>query len=442
MFYRHLLRVAASLAVLLFATPAAGQRPDTTHLSPERADHLAGLYTLEDDRLVYVLDLRDQLNGKPTLSLVEYASGRVRALYPLASGAFEAGNAWFRRESVEYRIQFQEESDDGDAAPALRWEEDGQFVSGYRVPLREREVSIRNGDVTLGGTLVLPPDSGPHPAVVMIPGSGPLTRRTPRYMGDLLAARGVAVLAMDKRGTGASTGEWRGLSHAEWATDVEAQLDFLHRQPAIDSGRLGLFASSEGGFVGPIVASRRDDVRFLVCRVCSAHPHRTVILDDQVHQLRGRGLAEADVQRGRELLLRIMHYAIERTEYDSLAAYAREGTGTQWRSVFPPSSIPGPTAAYWDEYRGVLEVDPGEYYAEMEIPVLVVLGEDDNRIIVRKHRRAFREMADLGLELTLWVVEGATHGLLLREDGVGITQYPKHLHGRIADWVVRHADVK
>ncbi len=131
----------------------------------------------------------------------------------------------------------------------------------------------------------------------MASGSGPETRRIPRYVADILAYHGVAVLVTDKRGTGGATGTWNGLSHAEWAGDVEAELDFLRRQPDIDAGRLGLYGNSESGYVVPVVAGRRPDVRLLVYRVCAALPHAEVILDTETGMRRRRGLAEAGVAR-------------------------------------------------------------------------------------------------------------------------------------------------
>src|SRR5690606_15295528 len=43
-------------------------------------------------------------------------------------------------------------------------------------PYDEEEVTFANGDVTLAGTLTLPPGDGPVPAVVLITGSGPQDR--------------------------------------------------------------------------------------------------------------------------------------------------------------------------------------------------------------------------------------------------------------------------
>jgi pimeloyl-ACP methyl ester carboxylesterase len=240
----------------------------------------------------------------------------------------------------------------------------------------------------------------------------------------------------DKRGTGASTGQWNNLSHADWATDVDAQLDFLRTQPGIDTSRIGLFAGSEGGFVAPVVASRRSDVRFVVCRVCSALPHAPVILDDQRGQLLRRGLTAADAARGAELLDRMMRFALTRTGYDSLVQYANSGAGTPWRSVLPMATIPAADAAYWTRYRGVLAVDPAEHYRRLNVPVLAILGERDDRILVDRHRAVFEAIADAGRDLTLWVVPGATHGLLV---GGARLAYPPDLHERIAAWIAAAA---
>ena len=67
-------------------------------------------------------------------------------------------------------------------------------------------------DVTLAGTIAVPPGPGPHPAAVLVGGFGPneprrrasATAATGAYRGWAreLAERGLAVLRYDKRGTG------------------------------------------------------------------------------------------------------------------------------------------------------------------------------------------------------------------------------------------------
>ncbi len=333
----------AVVAVLLAIAPAGAQQRDTVAFPPARADALAGLWILEDGRLVHVTDLRDQM-GEPALSATEFASGRARALFPRKEGWFDAGNAWFRWDSIEYRVRFDETLQ---PARALTWEEEGRVLAGRRAPLVEREVSIRSGDVLLAGTLVLPPGPGPYPALVMVPGSGPETRRIPRQVGDLLAYNGIAVLVTDKRGTGNSTGAWNGLSHADWAGDVEAQLDFLRAQPEIAPDRIGLWGNSEGGYVVPVVAARRPDVRFLVCRVCAALPQGEVIPDIETGARRRRGMAEAEVVAAVEMVERMIRYALTRAAYDRLAAHFESGAERPWRASFPVRQLPPADAHYW-----------------------------------------------------------------------------------------------
>ena len=71
----------------------------------------------------------------------------------------------------------------------------------------EETVHFANGDIALAGTLVLPEGSQPHPAVVLVHGSGPQKRdlSTARWF----AAEGIAALAYDKRGVGESGGDFR-----------------------------------------------------------------------------------------------------------------------------------------------------------------------------------------------------------------------------------------
>jgi hypothetical protein len=81
--------------------------------------------------------------------------------------------------------------------------------------LREEEVSYENkaAGVKFAGTLTLPPGKGPFPAVLLITGTGPLDRAETALghkpflvLVNYLTRRGIAVLRVDDRGVGGSTG--------------------------------------------------------------------------------------------------------------------------------------------------------------------------------------------------------------------------------------------
>jgi dipeptidyl aminopeptidase/acylaminoacyl peptidase len=108
-----------------------------------------------------------------------------------------------------------------------------------RVPIRQEEVTFKNGDVTLAGTLVIPPSKGKHPAIVFTHGSGPQLREVMWGLGYLYAARGFVVLSYDKRGVGKSTGNWREASFEDLADDAVAAAKFLQSRKDIDPKQIG-----------------------------------------------------------------------------------------------------------------------------------------------------------------------------------------------------------
>ena len=79
----------------------------------------------------------------------------------------------------------------------------------------------------------------------MLHGSGPDTRQGYQLYAEYPARRGIAALAYDKRGTGASSGDWRRATFEDLARDALAGLDSLRLHPGIDSETVGLRRNRE-----------------------------------------------------------------------------------------------------------------------------------------------------------------------------------------------------
>jgi dipeptidyl aminopeptidase/acylaminoacyl peptidase len=149
---------------------------------------------------------------------------------------------------------------------------------------------------TLAGTLTLPAGasrSRPAAVIVTISGTGPQDRdehlgfggyRPFRQIADSLGRRGIAVLRMDDRGTGASKGTFKGTTHFEFAEDIRAALQYLRTRPEIDTSRIGLVGHSEGALDAAIVASKEPVVRAIVLLAGQARPLRQS-LENQLRDL-------------------------------------------------------------------------------------------------------------------------------------------------------------
>ena len=110
-----------------------------------------------------------------------------------------------------------------------------------------------------------------YPTVILITGSGQQDRDETIFMhkpfaviADYLTGKGFAVLRVDDRGIGKSTGNFTKSTSADFAKDVEAALDFIKTLPVVDTNKLGLIGHSEGGMIAPLVASKRKEVKFIV----------------------------------------------------------------------------------------------------------------------------------------------------------------------------------
>jgi uncharacterized protein len=135
------------------------------------------------------------------------------------------------------------------------------------------EVAYDNADKTahLAGTLTYPKQGGPFPAAILITGSGQQDRdetimehKPFAVIADALTKEGFAVLRVDDRGTGKSTGRVIDATSADFAKDVEAGIAYLKTRAMIDKSRLGLIGHSEGGLIAALVAAKNKDINFVV----------------------------------------------------------------------------------------------------------------------------------------------------------------------------------
>ena len=140
-------------------------------------------------------------------------------------------------------------------------------------PYRAENVEYNNTDnkVHFGATLTLPKSAGPFPVVILISGSGQQDRDETIYnhkpfavIADHLTRNGIAVLRVDDRGIGKTTGEVKTATSADFTKDVLASIAYLKTRKEIDARQIGLIGHSEGGMIAPMASNHSKDVSFMV----------------------------------------------------------------------------------------------------------------------------------------------------------------------------------
>lgn len=253
-------------------------------------------------------------------------------------------------------------------------------------PYKEEEVSFENKaapGVVLAGTLTTPAGAGPHPAVVLISGSGPQDRdealmghRPFLVLADHLTRAGIAVLRYDDRGIAKSKGDFRAATSEDFATDAVAAVAFLKGRPEIDAARIGLAGHSEGGLIAPMVAVRTGGVAFLVLIAGPGVTGEQILYEQGQAILKAQGMPEGVLRQQLEMQKKM--FAILRAEKDPGEAEK------QLRALFPPGApeagerVKNLTAPWM---RFFLFYDPAETLAKVKVPVLAIFGELDLQVL-------------------------------------------------------------
>ena len=292
-------------------------------------------------------------------------------------------------------------------------------------PYRSEDVKYANkaGGVTLAGTLTLPSGPGPFPAVILITGSGAQDRdesllghKPFLVLADHLSRRGLAVLRVDDRGVGGSTGSIKTSTSEDFATDVLAGLDFLKGRKEIDSKKLGLIGHSEGGIIAPIAAARSKDVAFIVLMAGTGVAGAQILEAQAQLILKASGSSESELntQRGaqKRLIDIIIQEKDEKTAKSKLATAAKEILAAMSDSERKAlaDSPGGLSEAALDAFnnpwfRFFLTYDPRPILRRVRCPVLAINGEKDLQVPPKENLAEIEKALKAGGNRNVKIVE-------------------------------------
>ncbi len=258
--------------------------------------------------------------------------------------------------------------------------------------------------IKLAGTLTLPKGTGPFPSALLITGSGPEDRdeavfghRPFLVLADHLTRRGIAVLRVDDRGVGGSTGLHSAATSDDFADDVLASVEFLKTRREIDAKKIGLVGHSEGGLIAPIVATRSKDIAFIVMMAGPGIPGDSTLMLQSAAMRRSIGMSEESIAR---------EMTISRRLYDRLKAGDSLGVegagrelvrlqvaalpGEQRRALGDPDSagVAAVRQLYSPWMRYFVAYDPRPTLRRVRSPVLAINGSKDLQVLPKENLAA------------------------------------------------------
>lgn len=277
-------------------------------------------------------------------------------------------------------------------------------------PYLEEEVSLENqsANVKLAGTLTLPEQGGPFPAVVLITGSGAQDRNEEVFghrpfliLADHLTRNGIAVLRMDDRGVDGSTGDIDESTSEDFARDILTGVAYLKNRKGIDPKKIGLVGHSEGGLIAPIAASQSEDVAFIVMMAGPGLSGEEILYLQSRQIAQASGVPEEDIEKNMKTQGKI--YSLlksgkpdevtkEKLHTMFLEDYNRMTEEEKKKIGDPEESFElqvKRVTSKW--FRFFLGYDPALTLRKLRCPVLAIIGEKDLQVSAKENLAAIEK---------------------------------------------------
>jgi pimeloyl-ACP methyl ester carboxylesterase len=259
-------------------------------------------------------------------------------------------------------------------------------------------------------------------------------------MASWFAEHGVAALAYDKRGVNESTGDFRKVSFTELAGDGLAGVAWLKARADIDAKRIGVWGLSQGGWLGPLAASRSRDIAFVIAVSGPGVSPAEQMVFYFANEMQARGFSEADVEEASEFRRAVWHF-LSTGDGSGEARRALDRARTRpWFSVVNEQSdglFKRPTSELLSDvslrqepwYRVEANYDPRIALRKLTVPALFLFGSDDRLVPVDRSVAIIREtLTSAGhRDFSIKVFPRADHALYVPAPEGGMTLAPGYL---------------
>lgn len=325
-------------------------------------------------------------------------------------------------------------------------------------PYAAVEVTFTNEQaegIQLAGTLTVPQGDKPHPAVVLISGSGPQDRdetimghKPFLVIADHLTREGIAVLRFDDRGTAESHGDFNAATTADFATDVAAAVAFLHSRTDIDPEKIGLIGHSEGGIVASMVAAGDQNIAFIVLLAAPGVDGRAILMMQAEGIAEASGMPREQIEETSKANHQIYDFVMQTDRAPSFRDSLIQMVASSMPQSTPMEQRLGAAEAQADQlmspwFTYFLSNDPAEYLKKVHTPVLALNGEKDLQVPARVNIDAIVDALNKGgnEKVTTKIYpelnhlfQHATTGLMNEYGESTETMAPKVLHD-VGEWI-------
>ena len=279
-----------------------------------------------------------------------------------------------------------------------------------------------------------PPPGGRWPAVVLVPGTGPVDRDETvsgvpvfRQLAWALADRGFVVARYDKRGYGQSGGRAESATLRDYAEDARTMVRHVERRDDVDRDRIVAVGYGEGGWIGLLAARRENRIKGLALLATPGSSGETFVLEQQRDELERIGTTGQERRERIDLQTRINRAVLGESGWDGIPDAVRRQADTPL-------------------FRSFLAFSPTAELRRVRQPLLLIQGSED-RLVPPYHAERLERIAsrrnrrESTVELVM--LDGVNHLLLAASDAQperpasGSQEITPRVADMLIDWIER-----
>lgn len=307
----------------------------------------------------------------------------------------------------------------------------------------EEELTYQSGSLEHSATLYLPDRDIPVPLLIVYHAASGGNVNFPFYehLRTELPSRGIAVLLYNRRGSGGQPGNFDTASFEVLADDGIAAAIALSDDPRIDSGRIGAWGVSQGGWIAPVAANRSDLISYAISVSGPGVSPAEQMAFTSAHHLEEQGYDSDVVAIALMLRAAANSYFRGTSGQQETQKLIDQYRAQPWfSSVFLPNGGSMPSDVTQSKWNFEMDFDPTLTIGQMTDPFLVVFGANDRWVSVNQSVEAIRDAYPQPSMLSIYVSQTSGH-LMSGQDE------PSHYAGnrpveseyidRVADWIHR-----
>ena len=289
----------------------------------------------------------------------------------------------------------------------------------------KEEIAFRNEDVLLKGTLTKPDINNRCPVVIVTHTSNHGTRDFSVYqhLTNLLPSHGIAAFLFDRRGSGASTGNFETASFFDLAADTQAAIDCLKLRNDIDLEHIGVWGMSQGGWIAPLTASKSADVAFVVAVSAVGVTPAEQMNYSAEFELREKGFSEEVLKQMLELHDLVNEYYRGKANRFNVQERLDEFREEAW---FPFAYLDDylPEDPFIEKWHQEMDFNPVPIIQEIAVPVLLLFAEHDPWVPIAKSVAVWKEYGPD--DLSIYQIKDANHFMIsIAHSGIRGDQGPQ-----------------